>query len=666
MRRRTGVFLGVLLAGIMLVASCLCASFVTVTRPWQALRLVSQAATATTTPVPTPMPTAAPDTAQVLASATVPLRDSRVLAERLRPGTGPVPKIVNLEPPRYAVGDKARFWVSNSDTREIFAITATLRFISQHATMWVEDGASYSQKGLERSAQVFDERIYPTVRRHFGSEWFPGVDNDPRVTVLNARFSGAAGYYSSHDEYSRKVNPYSNEREMFYMNIDAAKPGTERYEAILAHEFQHMVHWHLDANEDGWVNEGASDLAARLCGFGDTEAVHAFAQKPDTQLNAWALSPDEDTLPHYGASYLWMDYFMRRQGTDMLKAVLAEQANGIEGFEQVLRSAPGAPKFDDLFADWVAANIIEDPFSAGGRSGLQQDRPRMTLQATHRSLPAEDSGTVGQYATDYVALPARSESLRIEFWGRPTVEVVPNSPYEGRYQWWSNRGDMSNMTLTRAFDLSQVQKATLHYALWYELEDGWDYAYVEVSTDDGRTWQTLATDHTTDYNPNGNAFGIGYTGFSGHPAGSKARLAPQWIREAVDLTPYAGKRILLRFELITDDAVNLPGMCIDDISIPELGYRDDAESDDGGWQAEGFVRIDNKLSQRFLVQVIYPGQPPRVERLRLDGQQYGTLVVDGVQGGLDRVVLAISGLTRYTTEPASYHYRVSAHDPQQP
>jgi len=624
-----------------------------------------QPSTATPTAVPTVTatpalaPAAGSHTLDVLAEAKVPPRESRALAERLRPGSGPIPEIVNPTPPQHSVGDKDRFYVSNSDTMEVFPITATLRLISQHTEMWVEDGVKVDQKALERAAKEFDERIYPTVHEYCGSEWSPGVDNNPRICILNARFTGAAGYYSSQDEYSRLVNPYSNEREMFYMNADAAAPGTEHYSAILAHEFQHMVHWQLDSNEESWVNEGASELAARLCGFGASSAVQAFARAPETQLNAWSLSPDDDTIPHYGASYLWMEYFMQRTGSDALKAVLRHPEDGIAGFSAVLQQTAGAPSFEELFADWVLANLLNDKSLAQGRYAYHQVTPRVQAGPARRDLPIQERGTVSQFGTRYVAVAPSTQAISIEFRGNPTTAVVPNRPEQGRYEWWSNRGDMGDARLTRAFDLTGVSKATLQYSLWYALEDGWDYAYVEVSADDGATWKLLTTGHTTSYDPNGNAFGPAYTGFSGHPAGSEAMLTPQWIRESIDLTPYAGQRILVRFEVVTDDAVNLPGLCLDNIAVPELGFQDGAEAGDAGWQAEGFVRIDNELPQQFIVQVVERGQTTRIHRLQLDESQRGSLSLN-LGSGETRVVLAISGLTPYTTEPAGYSYTITA------
>jgi hypothetical protein len=121
-----------------------------------------------------------------------------------------------------------------------------------------------------------------------------------------------------------------------------------------------------------------------------------------------------------------------------------------------------------------------------------------------------------------------------------------------------------------------------------------------VSSDDGATWQILRGPSTTDANPNGNSYGWGYTGLSGD--------GPSWIEEQVDLSVYAGQRILIRFEYVTDDAINHPGWAIDDISIPELGYQDDVEGGDDGWLAEGFVQTNSFVPQGYLVQLITFGR----------------------------------------------------------
>jgi len=152
-------------------------------------------------------------------------------------------------------------------------------------------------------------------------------------------------------------------------------------------------------------------------------------------------------------------------------------------------------------------------------------------------------------------------------------------------------------TLTREFDLTAVDHATLTFSTWYDTERDYDYAGVAVSTDNGCTWQTLAGQHTTDANPLGQNLGNGFTGHSG------GGDAPAWVDESMDLTPYAGKQVLVRFFNLTDQSYHGSGLAIDDVAIPEIGFADDAESD-LGWEANGFLRSVNAAALDWAVQAI--------------------------------------------------------------
>jgi len=46
-----------------------------------------------------------------------------------------------------------------------------------------------------------------------------------------------------------------------------------------------------------------------------------------------------------------------------------------------------------------------------------------------------------------------------------------------------------------------------------------------------------------------------------------------WIEESVDLSDYSGKKIWLRFEYVTDAAVNGEGFFLDDVSVDAIGYH---------------------------------------------------------------------------------------------
>jgi hypothetical protein len=228
-----------------------------------------------------------------------------------------------------------------------------------------------------------------------------------------------------------------------------------------------------------------------------------------------------------------------------------------------------------------------------------------------------------------------------------------NRTYSGDYQWCAVRGDEGDATLTRSFDLTGLQEASLSAWLWYDLEVDYDYAYVEVSDDGGQTWHMLDNALTTTTNPSGNSYGPALTGTSGH-----ARDA-EWVQATFDLSAFAGKSILLRFEVITDDSINHPGICLDDVSLPGLDFQDGAEEGDNGWQAAGWIRVGDHVPQQFLVQVITLGDDVGVQRLALDEQNRGHLTLAGLGDEIDRAVLVVSALAPSTTEPAVYSYQIS-------
>jgi immune inhibitor A len=615
----------------------------------------------TTTPDPTPaisrdpVGDVGPETVELLETTDVPVRDLHDLAIRLRGLSPDTLRTVNPGgSPDYSVGTRRLFHVSNVDTDEQFDIQATLEYKTEHVYMWVEEGERFDRDELSAAADLFEEYTYVTDRAFFGSEWSPGVDNDPHVTILHARNLGdsVAGYYSSADEFVSAVRDDSNEMEMFYINIENVTVNDDFYNGVLAHEFQHMIHWYNDRNEETWMNEGFSELAMVLNGFDTGGSEWSFAMEPDTQLNSWPEGPGAAGA-NYGAGYLFTSYFLDRFGVEATQALVAHPENSFASVESVLEELGTGLAYEDLFGDWIVANLLDDPTVASGRYGYTEiDPPSFDVETTYREsdYPVSESATVHQYGTDYVELGGE-RPLVFRFTGSTQIGLVDTAARSGRYFWWSNRGDDSDMMLTRAFDLSDVGEATLEFWTWYDLEEDWDYAYVEASTDGGETWEILRTPSGTPTNPNGNSFGWAYTGKSG--GGETA----EWIQEQVSLSAYTGQEVLIRFEYITDDAVNRPGFVLDDVAIPEAGYFSDFEQDGEEWEPAGFIRHANVLPQRWLVQLVLFGPETTVQQLELDADQTGEWVIP-LEGRTDRAVVTISGLSPVTTEMGSYRYEI--------
>ncbi len=610
-------------------------------------------------PVPVQPPSSVyTDTLKILGEAIVPVNNLPDLARRLE-GKENIPETMAPPAAFYQTGAQSSFWVTNVDTNSNFKINATLEYVTQHVYFWIEDGVPFNLSELHSLVNTFEETIYPTNREFFGSEWTPGVDGDPHLYILYAEGLGSsiAGYYSSADEYSPLAHEYSNAHEMFFISAENVSLEEEFAYSVLAHEFQHMIHWYQDRNEETWLNEGFSELAAYLNNYSVGGSDYVYTLNPDLQLNYWPEG-SEDTTPYYGAAFLYVLYFLDRFGEDATQAVVADPANGLVSIDRVLseigETDPLTGKTiqaDDVFADWMIASYLQDSRASDGRYTYhnypQAPQPSET-ESIHNCPTRVETRDVSQYGVDYIRLRCRG-SFTLDFEGSIQASVVPTDPYSGEYFIWSNRGDESDMTVTRSFDFSTHSgPLTLTYWTWYGLETDYDYVYLLASTD-GESWQILTTPSGTPDDPSGNSYGWAYTGQSGN--------GPEWIEETVDISHLAGQKVQLRFEYVTDAAVHAEGLLLDDIAIPEIGYFTDFESDTGGWSADGFVRIRNLIPQTYRVSLIKLGDVTTVEKFTLDGENRLSLPLE-FDRSTDDMVLIVSGTARFTRQPAAYRFTI--------
>ncbi len=673
-RSRTWVIVGVLLAAGCLVVLCVLLA-IGGASAWLIARSVETGgngylpqpfASATSTPRPfptqiTPVSSKAEETLRLLGDTEVPMADPVALAERLL-WLENVPRVLAEQADPIPVGTTETFWVSDVDNNENFQIDADLVYATDHVYFWVQDGVSYDLEDVRNLVDTFEEEIYPTDRQFFGSEWTPGVDGDPHLYVLYARGLGfsIAGYYSSNDEFSPQVHEYSNGHEMFYLSADNLNLDEEFTYSVLAHEFQHMIHWYLDRNEETWMNEGFSELAAMLNGYDVGGMDYAYASDPDQTLTYWPSEPGT-SASHYGQSFLFLAYYLDRFGAEATKALVAHPANGLDSMDRALQELgetdpdTGQPiTADDIFRDWAAAMLLQDPDLADGRYAFRSygSVPQVSINDSFDECPVpEQTREVGQYGVDYIRFKCNGD-YTLSFEGLTTVKAVPGDPHSGEYAFWSNKGDESDMTLTRTFDFTGVEgPVSLDYWVWYDIEEGYDYLYLEVSTDGGNRWEIVTTPSGTDEDPSGNAYGWAYNGTSG------GGFEPQWIEEQVDLSGYAGQEIQVRFEYITDAAVNGEGLLLDDVRVDAIGYQEDFEAGDGGWEAQGFVRLYNELPQTYRVLLVERGRETSVREIILDADRRAQVPLS-IGGGVQDAVLIVIGTTRHTWQPAPYRFSV--------
>jgi hypothetical protein len=583
-----------------------------------------------------------------LNSTPIPVTDPLGLARELRGFNLEIMYPTSAE--TRQVGEFQSFWVVADDGS--FQVEAELQVVGEHIYLWVERGVEVNPDDLAALAADFDTFIYPEVRAMWGSEASPGIDGDQRIYALFAygMGSGVAAYFASRHTYPAVIYPNSNEHEMFFINLDAfgtVNLANRQLESTLAHEFQHMIRSNIQDNEATYLNEGYSTFT-QVYLYDDAGAVVWYLAQPDTQINAW--DEGDNRAPHYGAAALFITYFYDRFGLEGLRLLSDNPGLGMDAVDSTLQLL-GQPGVDDFVAEWALATLLNDPTVEDGRYFYPTlpDLPEPDVVRLLREYPAEVRASARQYGVDYYPLQNLEDRTQITITldAPATVPLIDAEATGGQWMWYSQRGDASTMTLTRAFDLTGVSNATLDYNVWYDIEDNWDYGYLQISVDDGANWLVLPTANTDATNPHGVAYGPGYSGESGG-----------WVSESVPLDAYAGQPVLIRFQLITDDAINQPGMAIDDVRIPQLGYSSDFETDGDGWEPQGWIRMDNVLPQQAWVMLVQRSRgQTHIDRWRTQGAGSWTAAV---LPGVESATVVILPFAPVTTEPMRYTLTVGA------
>jgi hypothetical protein len=602
-----------------------------------------------------PSTTISTDTIQTLNHSIVPENDVYELACRLQDKCN-IAKTLSAPATPLTVGTTQKFWLINADTNKNFQIEATLLYITPLTYFWAEKGASVNEKDMKALMDTFDQKIIPTDREFFGSEWTPGVDNDPHIYVIYAGGLGSniGGYYNSSDEYNPLVRQYSNGHEAYVLT--SSQPLGDQYAyATLAHEFVHMIQWPTDRNDVSWINEGFAELGAFLNGYDIGGADWQYAQSPDLQLNDWAPNDSPDFGSHYGQSFLYLTYFLDRFGEKATKALTANPENDLASVDDTLKTLntidPKSGKLitaDDVFMDWAAALYLQDGKVGDGRYTYHNypNAPQTSATETISTCPQSTlTRDVHQYGVDYINITCPGDHT-LTFTGSTSVHMLPVDPNSGVYEFATNLGNESDMTLTREFDFTNVSTpVTLSYSTWYDVEKDYDYVYLEVS-EDGQHWQIITTPSGTADNPSGNSYGWGYNGESN-----------KWIQENVDLSQYAGKKVQVRFEYVTDAAVTGEGFLLDDVSVKAINYQSGFEADDGGWIANGFSRVQNVIPQTFRLSLITKStNGATVQAIELNPDQTAEIPLSLKDG--EEATLIVSGTTRYTRKSAIYQFEI--------
>lgn len=357
------------------------------------------------------------------------LAAERTVASATRPAPAPARRSRSRRTAEK-VGDIVPFWTANLASNTFDRLEATLVAVGSHSRFYVETGRTIPAPTLQRLQGEFDGRIVPTVRALFGSEKVPGIDGDARLTLLLLDIrdgvtasSGpyVAGYFYPGDQYPQGQLPpnvpgHSNQRDMLYLDIAQGDPDRPAFLGVMAHELQHLIHFHHDPTETTWLNEACSQAAARACGTVSPRQIAAFVADPDNSLVGWH---DENPLANYGQATLWMAWLLDRVAAagspEGLEGTGSGSAEGTTGHAATVPGTHGANALGGgtpggQGRPHEAGAPGAQPGSAPGMTAgiTTTDRPLESLAASppHPSAGSPTSTTTSPEATATITTPA--------------------------------------------------------------------------------------------------------------------------------------------------------------------------------------------------------------------------------------------------------------------
>jgi len=442
----------------------------------------------------------------------------------------------------------------------------------------------------------------------FTYDWI-ATDNPQRVIlkVLNYRDENyydptypyyVAGFYSStytRDYYKRnmihidawrwwqRLGPEGNQWFSERPDLEVTRPYL--YESVTTHEYQHNIHRDWNPDDDAFMNEGCSMYAEVLCGYGVSWShVNSYLATPDNSLIEWEDQGGINVLADYGAATLWTVYLADHYGgPDFIRHFVQAGIPGIEGINAALMHFGYTETFDDVYHNWRIANLIHTDLIADGTynyetldlgssdadpirtytiSGLPVPETMGTDFGNTITILGYDTGIadVGAYGSDYIILNNWDEMAIIFFDGDDTAVYGWTMTEEG---WWSGMASLMN-TIISGEAYVDPEDPTLEISTKYDIEELWDYGFVQVSTDGGANWVSLENAYTTyDYDPSAHPDIIanlpGLTSTSvGYPA---------WMTMTFDLSAYAGETVLIGFRYMTDWATLWDGWYINEAIV---------------------------------------------------------------------------------------------------
>ncbi|GAB5517981.1 MAG: hypothetical protein RhofKO_02320 [Rhodothermales bacterium] len=299
-------------------------------------------------------------------------------------GTLPSPAFKRMDP---EVGDRMDFMLRQGSSLNFDTKTFELVGKGDRYYIWVDldemsnvDATKVAQlkaglgDGTPAGSYNANAGIIENNEVVFGAP--PNVDGDSKTDVVLFDLpSNIAGYFDPVDiaPDTNGSGFIGNGRDIIYID-SRFSPSTTL--AVVAHEYQHLIHANYDQNEKTFINEGLSEWAEIMNGYPGRQPRY-LGTAAELELPFWEWRGEG---LDYQRAILFTTYIAERIGVLATGSITRDRLIGASGYTSVLNGLGTGLTLSDLTANFHLANIINDP-------NVGQDYAHLTEFSTVRATP---------------------------------------------------------------------------------------------------------------------------------------------------------------------------------------------------------------------------------------------------------------------------------------
>ncbi len=352
-------------------------------------------------------------------------------------------------------------------------------------------------------------------------------------------------------------------------------------EGVLAHEYQHLLHNFIDPHEELFINEGCSMYTELVCGYSRLDSrIARYLFSPSNSLTLWQDQGTINLIADYGAAAAFMLYLADHfGGVGFVGSLIRNTLTGPASVTSTLgETGHWQWTYAQVFKAWRMANLIHADTPGNGlynyrsidigailnlnvSTYVKSDGliSRSQFLGPIYSMEGYDTGftTVSDYGVDYYRLAGMDQRSWMEsqlvFSGQ---RMITGDNWhlieEDGVEFWSSETQRTSADMELVAALSLGSDPVFEFDSEWSIFPSFEYGFVQVSTDLGTSWQSLAFEYTTSdtIRETSERMIANLPGITGDSGGL--------VHINLDLQQYAGLDVLLGFRSMTGWGIPSP------------------------------------------------------------------------------------------------------------